>query len=67
MKRRDFIHRWSRVAMLSGLAGAAGYLIMSGRVSGESECAGNEECKKCSRINLCRNHRNTNLKENGGR
>ncbi len=53
MKRREFISKWSRIALLSGLAGVTGYLVLTGRVTRHSGCGKQIPCKSCAGFQTC--------------
>jgi hypothetical protein len=53
MVRREFISRWGRIALLCGIAGTAGYLAFSGKISSDSSCDKVSNCKECRYLGTC--------------
>jgi hypothetical protein len=66
MKRREFISKWTRIALLSGMAGVAGYLALTGRVTGNAGCVKHIPCKNCAAFQTC-SIRKTDNKRSYGR
>jgi hypothetical protein len=54
MLRRDFIRRWGRIVLLAGIAGTAGYLALTDRVTAESNCTYPGRCGSCSLFSSCK-------------
>jgi len=65
MERRDFIRRWGRIVLLGGIAGTAGYLAFSGRVSGDAVCAAPGRCGSCSQYTSCKDSKRQNPENHG--
>ncbi|HNZ68743.1 MAG: hypothetical protein WBK43_08945 [Prolixibacteraceae bacterium] len=59
MERRDFLKRGTRGLLTVGLMGAAGYLLISGKVTRQGNCRESAPCGKCKKSASC------NLKKSG--
>jgi hypothetical protein len=65
MVRREFISRWTRILLLGGMAGATGYLTLSGKVSNQSQCANVNSCKNCKYLRTCQTPNPDNTRAKG--
>lgn len=57
MERRDFFRKCGRIILLTGIAGTAGYLALTDRVSAESNCTDPGRCGSCSLHSSCKDSR----------
>jgi len=65
MERREFVRKWSRLALLGGLAATAGYFAFSGKISSASTCTDPGKCGACSVYASCRDTKRQKLNKDG--
>lgn len=53
MERRTILFKFGRILLLSGLAGVAGYLAFSGRVTADPDCTDQGKCGSCQQSGSC--------------
>ena len=53
MERREFVRKWSRLALLGGMAATAGYFAFSGKIKDNSYCDYGNDCNKCLNSKFC--------------
>lgn len=62
INRRDFFRRGMQLAILGGLIGGTAYIVSRNGVS--NNCAPNQACGNCSKLNKCKLDKAEKYKEN---
>jgi len=65
MERREFIHRWGRLALLGGMVATAGYFAVSGRITATASCTDPGKCGACNIYASCRDSKRQKLNNHG--